>query len=187
MQCRCLDVRTYAQIKGKKGAPANHDLLHTILAVPREPRRRHDVVSLFRVQQFWLEHCAPSPNSCVQKLNEHTRVLTLRPIHYQRHSTPQLWRAYTLKGGDLLYALFCALKPTHAKDHHHQSCLCPHYVEGKIAKDMVAYFNRISQERPLSVEQKKKLSGTIKKWRSGISTKHSPSHRFVSISAWRQS
>ena len=51
---------TYAQIKGKKGAPANHDLLHTIQAVPREPCSRHDFVSLFRVQQFWLEHCAPS-------------------------------------------------------------------------------------------------------------------------------
>ena len=146
---------THAQIKGKKGVPANHDLLHTILAVPREPRSRHDFVSLFQVQQFWLDYCAPSPDTCVQKLNKHTRVLTLRPIHYQRHNTPELWRAYTSKGGDLSYALFCALKPTQVKDHHLQSCMCPHCAEGKIAKDMVAYFNRLDQEHPLSVEQKK--------------------------------
>ena len=102
---------TYAQIKGKKGAPTIHDLLHTIVTVPREPRSRHEFVSIFRVHQFWLEHCAPSPDTCVQKLNKHTR-LTLRPIHYQRHITPQLWRAYTSRGGHVSYALFYAMKPT---------------------------------------------------------------------------
>ena len=127
------------QIKGKKGASANHDLLHTTVTVPHEPRSRHDFVSIFTVQQFWLEHCATSPDTCVQKLNKHPRVLTFRPIHYQRHSKPQFWSAYPSRGGHVSYALFCAIQPTQVKDHHLQSCLCPHCAEGKIASDMVAY------------------------------------------------
>ena len=47
---------TDAQIKGKKGTPANHDILRKIVTVPREPRSRHNFVSMFRVDQFCPEH-----------------------------------------------------------------------------------------------------------------------------------
>ena len=116
----------------------------------------------FLCKSIGLNLAPPSPTESLAKRVKDSGVLILRPIHWQKISTFELWRGYRAmwatqgRQGVGLH-LFASLRPTQVRQYRIHCCLCPTCADGKFNEDKVAYFHQLQRSRTLTTPQQQSL------------------------------